>query len=57
MMDNINSYGRSKYNFMSPIMLFTEIYGPEIVKKLGLNTIPPDDIILTPELLKNLAKN
>ena len=52
MMNHINSYGREKFNFKSPLEIFTSIYGPEIVKKLGLKLIPPEEINLTPELLK-----
>ena len=52
MMNNINSYGREKYNGKSPYELFKGIYGAEIIKKLGIILIPADDIVLTPELLK-----
>ena len=52
MMNHINSYGREKYNFKPPIELFKRIYGPKIVKKLGLKLIPPDDVCLKPKLLK-----
>jgi hypothetical protein len=52
MMNHINSYGREMFNFKSPAELFKEIYGAEIMKKLGINIIPPDDVTLTPKLLK-----
>jgi len=52
MMDNINSYGRNIFNFKPPMKLFVEIYGSEIATKLGLTLISPDDICLTPKLLK-----
>ena len=52
MMNHINSFGREKYNFKSPLEIFESIYGVEIVKKLGLLHIPPQEICLTPKLLK-----
>ena len=52
MMDHINSYGREKFNFKSPLDIFEGIYGAEIVKKLGIKRIPAEDICLTPKLLK-----
>jgi IS30 family transposase len=52
MMNHINSYGREKYNYKSPLDLFESIYGSEITKKLGIKRISPDDVCLTPELLK-----
>jgi IS30 family transposase len=51
-MNHINSYGREKYNFKSPLEIFESIYGAEIVKKLGIKLIPPNEICLTPKLLK-----
>ena len=52
MMNHINSYGREKFNYKSPIDLFESIYGSEIAKKLGIERVPTDDICLTPKLLK-----
>ena len=52
MMNHINSYGREKFNWKSPTELFENIYGSKITKKLGIKFIHPDDIILTPKLLK-----
>ena len=52
MMNHINSYGREKYNFKSPLDLFESIYGTKIVKKLGIKRIPANAICLTPKLLK-----
>lgn len=52
MMNHINSYRREKFNNKSPIELFETLYGTEIKKKLGLELIPPNDIVLTPALLK-----
>jgi len=52
MMNHVNSYGREKYNFKSPLDMFEGMYGAETAKKLGVERIPPEDVCLTPELLK-----
>lgn len=52
MMNHINSYPRKKWNGQSPIDLFIKIYGQVITTKLDLVKIPPESIILTPDLLK-----
>lgn len=52
MMNHINSYGCGKLNNKSPMELFENLYGYEIAKKLGLERIHPDDVILKPQLLK-----
>lgn len=51
-MNNINSYPREKWNFKSPIDVFTSIYGEETLKKLGLVKLPLEEINLKPELIK-----
>lgn len=51
-MNTVNSYPREKWNFKSPIELFENIYGKEILKKLGLEKIPVENLILKPELIK-----
>lgn len=52
MMSHINSYSRAKLNDKSPHKLFNFLYGQGILEKLGLKIIPPNEIILTPSLLK-----
>ena len=57
MMSHINSYSREKHNDKSPYDLFCFIY-PEFVtpefnmlEKLHIKKIPPNDILLKPSLL------
>ena len=52
MMSHINSYPREKLGDKAPIDLFGFIYGAEVIEKLGLAKIPPNEIILKPSLLK-----
>ena len=52
MMSHINSYRRASLANKSPYEMFAFMYGEEILKKLGLKLIPPDEINLSPELLK-----
>lgn len=52
MMSHINSYRRASLGNKSPYEMFAFMYGEEILKKLGLKLIPPDEINLSPELLK-----
>ncbi len=52
MMSNINSYSREKLNDKSPLEVFGYLYGHDTVNKLGLCKIEPNEIILTPALLK-----
>lgn len=52
MMNHINSTPREKWNWLSPIELFTKLYGQETTTLLGLEKIEPDSILLRPELLK-----
>lgn len=52
MMNHINSYGRKKLNNQSPISVFSFLHKNDILKKLGVNIIPSNDIILSPKLLK-----
>ena len=53
MMSHINSYKRKKFNDVSPYELFELMYGKDILDKLGIGFIAPDDIVLTPNLLKS----
>ena len=52
MMNNINSYKREKLNNHSPIHAMSSLFGKEILDQLNINIIKPDDIILSPKLLK-----
>lgn len=52
MMSHINSYGRKRLNDRSPYRVFKVMYGEEVIKRLGIEKIPRDEINLTPELLK-----
>jgi IS30 family transposase len=52
MMNNINSYRRNTLANKSPYEVFGFLYGEDVLKKSGLSLIPPDEIILSPELLK-----
>jgi len=51
MLNHINSYKRNKLNNKSPYETFAFLHGEEVLKKLGAEFIPPQDIILKPELL------
>ena len=52
MMSHINSYTRKKLNNQSAHRLFSFLYGETILSSLGIQEIPPNDINLTPRLLK-----
>ena len=52
MMSHINSYARPSLGNKSPYDVFAFQYGEEILKILGLQKIPADEIILTPRLFK-----
>lgn len=52
MMSHINSYLRKALGNRSPYETFAFPYGTEILEKFGLRKIPPDEITLSPELLK-----
>lgn len=51
MMNHINSYGRRKLNDQSPYSVFSFPHGTDALKKLDVDFILPDDIILNPTLL------
>lgn len=53
MMSHINSYRRKKLNDLNPYTMFKMIYGQEILDMLGIVEISPEEINLTPKLLKN----
>ena len=52
MMSHFNSYSRAKLGNKSPYDIFAFQYGKKILKSLGIQTISPDEITLTPKLLK-----
>lgn len=51
MMSHINSYSREKLNNKTPFDVFSFLYGQDILAKLGLRKVPPNEIILKPTLL------
>lgn len=54
-MSHINSYSRKKLADKAPLDLFGFLYGHDIIKKMGQCKIPPNEIILKPELLKKVV--
>jgi IS30 family transposase len=52
MLNHINSYKRKKLSNKSPYEMFAFLYGEEVLRKLGSEHIPAQDIILKPELLQ-----
>jgi transposase, IS30 family len=52
MMSHVNSYSRLALNDKSPFDLFAFAYGPDILGKLGISRIPPNEIILKPTLIQ-----
>jgi IS30 family transposase len=52
MMDNINSYSRNIINDRTPYHMFEFMYGYEVTRKLGVNLVHADEILLRPKLLK-----
>lgn len=51
-MSHINSYKRKKLNNVSPITMFSTIYGKETLDKLNIREISANDINLTSDILK-----
>jgi len=54
MMSHINSYSREKLNHMSPHDMFSYLYGVSVLDLLGIFKIPSNQIILKPDLLREL---
>jgi IS30 family transposase len=52
MMNHINSYRRPNLGNKSPCDIFTSLYGEDVLKKMGVESIPPDEVTLHPSLLK-----
>ncbi len=51
LMNHVNSYPRKKWNGLSPMDVFLQIYGAEAATLLGLKKIPYFQVNLTPKLL------
>ena len=51
-MSHINSYKRKKLNNVSPITMFSTIYGKDTVDKLGIKEIEPNKVSLSKSILK-----
>ena len=51
MMSHINSYMRAELGGRSPYDVFSFMYGPNILGKLGIRRIDPSEVILKPSLL------
>lgn len=52
MLCHINSLVRKKLNDMAPTAAFSFFHGDLILQKLGIQTIPPTEVTLTPVLLR-----
>ena len=52
MMNHINSYARQNLGDRSPYEIFCYFYGQDILDALGAALIPPNEIMLRPELLR-----
>ena len=50
--DHINSYPRERLKGQTPYRLSLERFGPEILRALQLRYVAPDDVTLTPKLIK-----
>lgn len=52
MMNNINSAARPELGNVSPIELALREFGEKPLAKFGMKLIPPDEVCLTPQLIK-----
>jgi IS30 family transposase len=52
MMNHINSYRRANLGDKSPYEVFATLYGEDILRKVGAELIPDDEVTLRPSLLK-----
>lgn len=52
MMNHINSYGRKNLGNKTPYEVFASLYGEEILRKMEVTFIQPDEVTLHPSLLK-----
>jgi len=53
LMNHINSYSRKKLNDKSPAYTFSQLESLELLELLGVHIIHPNEICLSPELLRN----
>ena len=51
-MNHVNSYSRKKLANKTPCETFKFFYGQELLDKLGAELIPPNEVILRPDLVK-----
>ena len=52
MLSHINSYKREKLNNRSAYQMFSLLYGDELLRLLNIREIEPNDIVLSPKLLR-----
>ena len=52
MMDHINSYSRESLGNKSPYEIFEFLYGADVLKLLGCNKIPPQNVTLSKAVFK-----
>ncbi len=52
MMDHINSYKRKILGNRTPYEMMAFLYGENVCKSLGLNLIPPDQVVLNDSIFK-----
>ena len=52
MMNHINCYPRRNLGNKTPYEIFATLYGENLLKKLGISFISPDEVTLRPSLLK-----
>ena len=51
MLSHINSYERKSIS-TTPYVLMSNLYGKELLKKIRINCIDPNNVTLKPDLLK-----
>ena len=51
-MNHINSYGRLNLGDKAPYWVFASLYGEEILRRMNVELIAPDNVTLHPSLLK-----
>ena len=50
--NHMNSYARKNLEGATPYQLALKKYGPEILEALQIKFIPPDEVTMSPDLLK-----
>ena len=55
-MNHVKSYSRKKLANKTPCETFKFFYGQELLDKLGAELIPPNEVILRPDLVKSNAE-